>query len=180
MSVQEKEKEYNEYIREHVLNVTNAYICIKDGLLLHLMCDEDLLARNIAKHDASKYSKEEYNAYRMKFFPDNNPEELSYPKRIKDAAFEKAWKHHYTVNAHHPEYWIANDKPIPMLPYSIAEMFCDWAAMSYKFNTVPSKWYEDKMKRDPFKFHPATKLIVEKNIWLADKAVEMMHLYIRK
>lgn len=174
MSIEKQEAAYREYIKEHVLNVNNAYECIKDGLAIHLCCDEDLLERNIRKHDASKYSKEEFTAYRMKFYPDNNPEEASYTADAKNKAFEKAWKHHYTVNPHHPEYWIVNGKPIKMVTYAIAEMYCDWAAMSFKFNNIPSKWYADKMKRDPFNFHPSTKLIVEKNLWLADRAVELM------
>ena len=76
--------------------------------------------------------------------------------------YQECWKHHYTVNAHHPEHWLdhENNTCTDMTLEAIVEMICDWEAMSLKFGTSTLKWYEtaDDEKRC---FSVKTKEIVE-------------------
>ena len=92
-------------------------------------------------HDASKFKEPEFTPYvQLSFYYmckragetcDTHPELM---EQIKDAVF-----HHIKNNRHHPEYYFDKTKrdrggqiidAIKMPAISIAEMVCDWQAMS--------------------------------------------------
>lgn len=131
----EKEKEYLNYINNHISKVVEAYNKLKQIDFE----DEEInkgfqeLGSEIEEHDKSKFSDEEFDYYRIKYYPVSDAEQENI-----DELFEKAWEHHYKVNPHHPEYhWnkeleTAEDMP----PKYIAEMICDW----YSFGDIYNWW----------------------------------------
>lgn len=139
-----KEREYIHYIDEHKENVIKAakelYNCPK---LIDLFMDDELsflFWERIHNHDNSKYSKEEFDAYRKYYYPIDDEE-----KNNSKDEYEKAWIHHYENNDHH---WQNrkdkqnfnvnnNDDILPVL-----ENIVDWLAMGYKFNDRPYQFYE--------------------------------------
>ena len=138
-----EEKDYVEYVNKHITRVRNSYnergreIAIVLGLSESEI--EDLVNR-IATHDQSKYGSEEMEGYRQNF----NPAPGEKPNK---ELFEKAWKHHYENNDHHPEYWKGKDMP----KVAIAELICDWESMSRTFGGNPLEYFEknkDKKKKE--------------------------------
>lgn len=95
------EIKYRSYIRNHRYNILVAYYellnCeeLKDYWLNHYNLVEKLYEK-IIKHDLSKYSKEEFDAYRKQYYPIDEIEKYN-----NKEAFEKAWYHHWTHNEHH-------------------------------------------------------------------------------
>lgn len=143
----DQELKYREYIKEHKANVLAAYNMYGEQLASRLGISLSILWLNVKMHDESKYSDEEYNAYRRKFFP------CSFEKaNPKD--FEMAWHHHLSSNPHHPEYWTYvddNKEPriLDMPDIYIAEMLLDWQAMSMKFNNTIREYYEKNRDSKP-------------------------------
>ena len=133
----EKENEYMNYISTHVDRVIKAYERLRDEILVNegqeYIDAFAIMNRLIGKHDESKYSDDEFDAYRAKFYPVDD----SGDKEEIDEAFEAAWRHHYQNNPHHPEYWydfenktIREEMPL----HFIIEMIADW--MSFGDNTL--------------------------------------------
>ena len=110
------------------------------------------------------YEIEEFDAYRKNYYPVNEEE-----KELNKEDFEKAWKHHYENNPHHPEYWIKDGVPTDMEIEYIVEMACDWIAMSIKLNNRAIDWYTDN--KDNIKLHDETRKFVE-------KALDIIYSYI--
>ena len=148
-----KEQEYMDYIEEHLANVKTAFQKYGDRLCQELNISKFELERNIYNHDMSKFSSDEFDAYRNYFYPCSD--------ETKDKeSFNKAWKHHYTNNPHHPEYWKDEENNIKDMPnIYIAEMLCDWEAMSMKFNGSTYEYY--KKERDVKPFSQNTKNILD-------------------
>ena len=96
----EKEKEYKEYIDKHIENVKRSYKEMLDNNWINSSYNADIISALdelkyiIDDHDASKYSDDEFYAYRQHFYPIEGEEDNT-------EAFEEAWKHYYTVNDHH-------------------------------------------------------------------------------
>lgn len=141
--LKEKEQEYIEYIEEHISNVKTVFYKYGDKLCKELNISKNALEKNINLHDASKFSNDEFDAYRNYYYPCSNEEK-------DEKAFEKAWKHHYTNNPHHPEYWCNNTVKEDMPNIYIAEMLCDWEAMSMKFNDNTYEYYMKERDKKPF------------------------------
>lgn len=158
-----KELEYMDYIEEHISNVKKAYVLIHDDLYSRFNLNPREMDRRIDTHDSSKYTSLEFTGYRQYFYPDKG--------EYKDQGlFDCAWKQHYTVNDHHPEHWKTHDLLVEMHDAAVAEMFCDWLAMSMKFHTVPSEWYYKEIsKPGKLEFHEKTKAKVESNLDILDK-----------
>ena len=140
-----KEREYANYIEDHVSNVYKAFQLIGDELRRDLSFDELELVKRINTHDASKWSEEEFEGYRQWFFPEEGE------ARDKNK-FLEAWNHHFKNNDHHHEFYVftyayMNGKTKylakEMPDAAIAEMMCDWAAMSMHFNTSLKEWYKN-------------------------------------
>lgn len=132
-----KDEEYFAYIAEHIKNVNNAYELYGKELSKHLDYDDEKLKFRVLFHDASKFSEYEFEGYRQNFYP----EEGVLPIHSR---FEKAWRHHFTFNDHHPEHYMCKNASIPFkVPdLALAEMFLDWCAMSMKFGSRPDAWFE--------------------------------------
>ena len=158
----EKVKEYEEYIKEHIQNVRNSYNDRKSKIQLVLGLSEgDMqeLENRIKNHDNSKWSNDEFDAYRRHFHSVSDKE-----KKDSEEDFKKAWKHHYMVNDHHPEYW--KNTNIPNI--AIAELICDWEAMGRKFGGNPLEYFEKnktklKAKMNEYSYNTIYKAL--KNIY---------------
>lgn len=139
-SIEKKNNEYIQYIKEHIENVNRAFNEVvpkwkEKGMISDLEIED--LKERVSNHDKSKWSEEEFSAYRAYFYSVNEEE-----KTLSKNAFEEAWKHHYTVNDHHPEYWNLN----PMSKLAILEMILDWQGMRYKFGGGTAKNYYENNK----------------------------------
>lgn len=125
------------------------------------------LEKQVASHDASKFQEPEYTPYvwLTEFYrckQENIP--FKYPEGIEPQTKE-ATLHHIRNNPHHPEYWDANKANIDlssnrdsanqpqvidatkMNEVSMAEMVCDWAAMSQEKGTSLKEWADNNINK---------------------------------
>lgn len=113
----------NNYVKAHRQYVKMAFEILLPNLLgFYNLSKEDLctIAKNIEKHDLSKFSPEEANAYANYFWEKTKSEKVL--KEFKEAA-----KLHKKRNPHHPEYWMDENKQTTNMPLIyIVEMVCDW------------------------------------------------------
>lgn len=135
----QKREEYMAYIDEHINNVKKAFklfssIDWRNNPEIQEAIKETIV--EIESHDSSKYSEEEFEYYRMHFYPINDEE-----KKISEEMFDKAWKHHYLNNPHHWNYWVKDDIATDMDLSSIIHMIADWQGMSFKFGGTCKSWY---------------------------------------
>ena len=141
-----KIQEYRDYVNEHILNVKLAFKVYGELVCNELGLQLQEIANQVDEHDESKWSHEEFDLYRVKFFPEPGEKEIS------DEEYNIAWLHHIHYNPHHPEHWIYYDEEsnkitvYDMPDNYIAEMIFDWIAMSYKFNNKVYDWYEKEGK----------------------------------
>lgn len=138
-----KEQEYRNYIQEHKNNVIKAWDIMKSNNIImefiknncaHTMEFEVTIPYLIEHHDESKFSKEEFEPYRKYYYSISDEE-----KKSAEEEYKLAEIHHYDHNHHHWNHWVNNPLPIPV--YYLVEMVCDWMAMSMKFNSKVSTWY---------------------------------------
>jgi len=119
-------------------------------------------------HDSSKFGDQEYTPYvwltwNFKCKAENVA--FVWPsKEIKDSTRE-AWEHHYTVNSHHPEYYLYIEQ---MPSMDIMEMVCDWHAMSQEFGGSTKEW-ADKNVGSKWKFNKEQKELIYHTIGLLEK-----------
>jgi hypothetical protein len=144
-------EENKKYIEEHKANVKKFADWLKENLPeLFDNIDLDLFNEMIDEHDDSKFSEEEFEPYAQKWFG-NKEESFEY---------EEAWKHHWTHNEHHPEFWLGEDMPY----IYILEMLCDWGSFSIASGNMKelSDFYFTKAKDDEEKnLSENTKIIIE-------------------
>ena len=138
-------KEYDEYLRDHIMCVQIGFSWIEKNLpeLLPIGKNFD----NFGRHDESKRSVAEYDAYDQYFYGGNKED-----KDVKDA-FDLAWLHHIHENPHHWQHFVLFEdeggvnkpKPLPMPYHYILEMICDWWAFSWKSGNLYEifDWYKD-------------------------------------
>ena len=138
-----KEHNYSKYIKEHKENIDRAfYEMVMCPDMEWIGWDDELcyqLKQRVDKHDDSKYSEEEFDAYR-KFYHPISQEEKENAK--KD--FDKAWEHHWQTNDHHWQNRQNDNAETMTIEQQLAclENVLDWMAMGYKFNDRPYKYYE--------------------------------------
>lgn len=144
---------YTEYIVGHKENVRKAYDWLKSHNII-----KDNSAEQIMRHDLSKYSDEEYDAYDKYFYGKEKTEKI-------EADFNYAWLHHIHVNPHHWQYWVLkhDDEPEEALEMPIKyaiEMICDWWSFSHKTGNLYEifDWYE---KHKGMVLHKKTRKFVE-------------------
>lgn len=142
---QGKEVEYKKYINTHINNVQKAWILMKGNSNILNYINEvsnnkvtiDIIDSFIDKHDLSKYSEDEFDAYRRKYFPIDKIEEDE-----SEADYKLALQHHYDNNRHHWNYW-AERKLINEMPLEcVVEMLCDYIAMSMQYGGTALEYYE--------------------------------------
>lgn len=145
-------EQYNDYLSRHIENVQKGYEWAKE-YLPEIFVNLDMwdMDQQIALHDKSKYSEEEYGAYAKYFYGEKTPE--------VERAFEYAWLSHQKANPHHPQFWVLiKDKddmrPLEM-PYNyILEMIFDHWSFSWKQRNLSEifNWYEKNRKN--MNIHP--------------------------
>jgi hypothetical protein len=144
-------EENKKYIEEHKANVKKFADWLEARLPeLFENIDLDLFHELIAEHDDSKFSEAEFEPYAQRWFGDGK----------KSIAYEEAWKHHWTNNEHHPEFWLGEDMPY----IYILEMLCDWGSFSIKSGDMNelSDFYYTKAQDDEEKnLSDNTKIIIE-------------------
>lgn len=145
--IKELENTYKEYIDNHRQNVQKAWAVIKSNsecmeliskyLNTSIESAIRLINALIEAHDISKYDVDEFSAYRKEFYPVDEEE-----KEANKEAFDIAWKHHYSNNLHHWNWWYETGNMDNMkMPY-VVEMICDWEGMGYKFGNNSKQYYE--------------------------------------
>jgi len=152
----QRENEYKEYINNHIRNVHVAWDKLKETpgfkeLLideLHLTEHEYenmilILDHDIDQHDRSKWDREEFDAYRKEYYS-ITPEE----KEGNKNDIERAWRHHYTHNHHHWNWYHENGCESKMPMKNVFHMVVDWEAMSYNPNNSSTKEWYNKNKKD--------------------------------
>ena len=140
-----KTKKYEKYIHNHRYYIEEAFNEMLSNKDLEDFIDWEEyhidLYNRVVYHDISKYSKEEFDAYRKNFYPVIDEE-----KALNEDDFYKAWEHHWKNNRHH---WQArsfdiceNDKLSKEQILDCLENILDWMAMGYVFNDRPYQFYE--------------------------------------
>ena len=145
------QKEYKEYIIAHKERVAKMADWLKENLP-EIFEGVDLGAFDeiIEEHDESKFSEPEFEAYAQHFYGDKK----------NDFEFDEAWKHHWTHNEHHPEFWLGEDMPYVY----ILEMLCDWGSFSIASDDMMelSNYYFSEARDDEEKnLSDNTKIIIE-------------------
>lgn len=145
------QEEYKKYIIDHKNRVAHFADWLKENLPeLFENIDVELFDEMILEHDESKFSEEEFEPYAQKWFGDKK----------KTFEYEEAWKHHWTHNEHHPEFWLGEDMPY----IYILEMICDWGSFSIEKEDFKelSDFYYNKARDDEEKnLSENTKEIIE-------------------
>ena len=154
--------QYDEYLKEHISGVKNAYEWLKENLPEYFTFVPDS-EWSIDFHDESKYTPDEYEAYDKYFYGGNRSYEV-----VNE--FNKAWLHHIHCNPHHWQHWVLlEDDPrsgepyvcIKMPVWYVLEMISDWWSFSWKKGDLWEimDWY-DKHK-NTMKLHKDTRKLVE-------------------
>lgn len=98
-----------------------------------------LPVNQLQQHDVSKWSKDEFFAYAMKFSAGiDNP-----------AEFSAAWLHHIHNNPHHWQHWLipATNEALFMPETDALEMLADWmgASLAYQGTLNMKPWLEQNL-----------------------------------
>ena len=144
-------EENKKYIEEHKERVSEFADWLKENLPeLFEHIDIEIFDEIITEHDDSKFSEEEFEPYAQKWFGDGK----------KTFEYEEAWKHHWTHNEHHPEFWLGEDMPY----IYILEMICDWGSFSIAsgdFNELIDFYYSKAKDDEEKNLSDNTKIIIE-------------------
>ena len=141
--------EYDKYLNTHISGVIRSWDEILEPALIYNLDDNDMtvedfaVVRNIiSRHDSSKFSPDEYDAYCNYFYPSDGFEK-------DEAEFNRAWLLHQKRNPHHWQYWIlirdqGETEPIDMPIEYICEMLCDWHSFTLRDpKSTAYKWWID-------------------------------------
>ena len=157
----QKTREYLDYLEEHLNNIRSAFQELSEACNGMAWVGDDFtwhtLRAEICAHDVSKFSAEEFVAYRDRFFP------LHIPSTKDSKSFDKAWEHHYLNNEHHWEYiWNLSDEECNSFPGRIEQylihMLVDWTAMGYKYGDTAQQYYESN--KNKIKLRPEHKKFI--------------------
>lgn len=158
-------KQYDDYLKQHIANVSKGYNWLRTNLSHLLIGGIPDIDRQISEHDRSKYIPDEYDAYDAYFYGKEKTPEV-------EKNFQLAWLQHIHRNPHHWQYWVLiHDDPdegetIMEMPYNyIIEMICDWWAFSWNKGDLSEifSWYEEHAAY--IKLAPGTRVIVEDILW---------------
>jgi hypothetical protein len=111
-------------------------------------------------HDLSKFSSAEFGPYARRFGGGRGgkADHAGDPPEWRDA-----WKHHWTRNPHHWEYWCGGDGAMltPMPEHYAREMVADWcgASRGYTGRWDITAWYA--ANRERIILHPTTRALVD-------------------
>lgn len=145
------QEEYKKYIIEHKERVKQFADWLKENLPeVFENVDLEVFDEVIEEHDDSKYSEDEFEPYAQHFYGDGD----------NDFEYSEAWKHHWTHNEHHPEFWLGEDMPL----IYILEMLCDWGSFSIDkgdFKKLSKYYYEQARDDEEKNLSDSTKNIIE-------------------
>ena len=136
----DKTREYLDYLEEYFKNIERAFEEIVKALEGTAIIGDDyaywtMLHADVVRHDISKFSEEEFTAYRAKFYPVLKSPELY-------DCFDPAWEHHKKENSHHWESICNEEKGKGgLVERNIVHMIIDWTAMGYKFGDTAHEYY---------------------------------------
>lgn len=165
-----KKQEYEKYLKEHISCVQKglAWICDHAHRIVD-NADIESLKQQIAKHDKSKYSAEEYTAYNNYFYGKRTPE--------VEKAFNYAWLHHIHNNPHHWQHWLLQEDDGDMIPLEmpvnyVIEMLCDHWAFSWKSENLKEiqSWYDTN--KDNIVLNENTRTLYEQYLRILIAAVD--------
>lgn len=126
-------------------------------------------------HDWSKFTRAEWGPYVEKFYGGPAPEDLDdRVKKMREDRFQAAWRHHYTHNPHHWNFWVnesiqygvrtAQEPPYAreMPDYFVREMVADWmgAGRAITGQWEIASWYAKNA--DKMILHPKTRAAVDR------------------
>lgn len=174
---------YDLYLADHIANVGKALVWMMDNLKDKNLINENAMYTafdNVMRHDESKTSSEEYDAYDAYFYGGNR----SY-KVCED--FDYAWLHHQKLNPHHWQYWVLIEddgeesiggyslKPLLMPLEYVYEMIADWWAFSLKNGTPFEifRWYNKNHSNQLM--HPKTRAVVNDVLYEMYKVLCQQH-----
>ena len=168
----EKVAEYKSYIDTHKKNVLKMFEQYGEELCHRLNVNHKELAERLLDHDASKYSKEEFEGFRAYYYPTLEEEVDVENKGLRKKQYDAAWLHHLRNNAHHPEFWMYMDENneicyTPMDNIHVAEMLLDWAGMGIFFNKSAYEYWFDNIHAKPL--HKITRDLVDSVIDIFNK-----------
>ena len=118
--------------------------------------ENQLFLYNLAIHDMSKFSWEEFDGYLNWDFKTRSGEV---------EGFEAAWVNHKRVNPHHPEYWFTVNrsgvsKVLAMPEVYVMEMVADWIGAGKTYGSGLDVWLPANLHT--FVFHQDTAIILQK------------------
>lgn len=152
---------YMLYYMNHTENVLYAWIDISNVLLENGIITKSeclKIGTIILKHDASKMSKEEFQAYALKYFPIE-------PSVSYDEFFKEAWQHHKDNNLHHHQ--SLKNYTGPNRKFYLIEMICDWIAMGWELETLAEDYYYTN--KNKIELPEEDKILIEKILVLIKK-----------
>jgi hypothetical protein len=172
MTKQESIKAYSDYIHTHIMNVKKVWCEVEEVLHDFGMGVDSVRMREIVRvHDESKFTEDEFEPYRQKFYLSND--EFPASREVEDR-FAIATMHHYDANRHHWQYWTSykDGNPISnkMDKLYVMEMLCDWGAMSLVRKDTVKIFYNSQ--RPHMVIHRETEAIIDRFIQYIDIAVE--------
>ena len=164
--IRKKNKEYENYIHDHKINILKAfYEMLTCKNLENIFLDSNIVSKlweRALDHDDSKYEEKEFEAYRKNYFPIDEQE-----KNLNKLAFEKAWEHHWKNNRHHwqaRQYDICENNELTFeQKIDCLENVMDWLAVGYAFNNRPYQYYEKN--KDKITLPQPEKDFIEKIIY---------------
>lgn len=135
------------YLEKHISNVEKAWRLNKAKLanldILLALGNREFLDIQIAYHDLSKFSAEEFTQYRKRFYP------VQGCLSEHGTSFNKAWANHKLENEHHWES-INYSSSQQQWKLNIIHMVIDWTAMGYVFGDTAKAYYEANKDRIEF------------------------------
>ena len=146
----QKELEYKRYVQSHIANVSAAwdrmrsidtiidFACVEGGIMHSTLIP--IMGMYISQHDASKYSTDEWEPYRMMYFSVDDAE-----KAAAQSSYSMAEQHHYMHNMHHPEFWKSRKGDMTMP--AVIEFCCDLIAMSMAKGGTALEYYNTKFDK---------------------------------
>jgi hypothetical protein len=132
------------------------------------------------KHDLSKFTPTEWNAYVKTFYDEKGK------KRYEEHSdFKYAWNHHQKFNPHHWQYWLLKQDDGQLLALKmpekyVYEMCCDWLAAGRVIN---GRWeYKEWWEKNRAKIilHPDTLKLVEYILGRIIIQEKLSHNYIKR
>jgi hypothetical protein len=113
----------------HQVQINALYLIANCRSSLNMTDNEWLeLAYNVAHHDRSKFSTEQFEPYVEFSWAMKNKEKLT---QVQQEKFSEAWKHHYETENHHPER--LKGHALKMSKVELVEVVCDLQAMADEF-----------------------------------------------